>query len=332
MEDSHHKDHITISVQAEVFLSGDGKSRTKETCRGCGSPCLCELTQSAQITISEPVKRSIWPSIAIPKDSFISPFQIAVALMVSKIHSALIICHLVLLFMETISHLLSAHWEHEFPEETDMLYPSTKPQHLAVLRIYLLIGWWIWYFTWNEGSWRPAYFCVPSNQAASRPQPWARPIKTCLSWSFGNRRRKKTICFRRNQAERKKRSGQNGTKANLPFKASSQIPMDEVITHLHGTLLPGSQALAVPRPLHLQEPVGQRRRQEAKRGTEGSGQWSNGPLCHHRRNLTELLHLCRYFRTGRSMYETELMLATKQVMVLLLLWPLAHIVCMTPLI
>lgn len=28
-----------------------------------------------------------------------------------------------------------------------------------------------------------------------------------------------------------------------------------------------------------------------------------------KRNLTGLLHLCRYFRTGRSMYETELMLA-----------------------
>lgn len=106
--------------------------------------------------------------------------------------------------------------------------------------------------------------------------------------------------------------------------------MDEVITDLHGTLLPGSQALAVPRPLHIQEPVGQRR-QEAKKGTEGSGQWSNGPLCHHKRNLTELLYLGRCFRTGRSMCETELMLVMKQVMVLLLLWPLAHIVCMTPL-
>lgn len=103
-------------------------------------------------------------------------------------------------------------------------------------------------FTWNEGSWRPAYFCVPSNQVGP-PHPWARPIKTCLSWSFGNRRRMKTNCFRINQAKRKKRSRQNRTKANLLFKTSSQIPMDEVITSVRGTLLPGSQALAVPRPL-----------------------------------------------------------------------------------
>lgn len=86
-----------------------GKGKAEQiTGRDCSSPCFFELTQSAQITISELVKHSIWPSIAIPKDSFISPFQISVALMVSKMHSALI-CHLVLLFMETISHLLSAH-------------------------------------------------------------------------------------------------------------------------------------------------------------------------------------------------------------------------------
>lgn len=47
------------------------------------------------------------PSTAIPKDSFISPFQISVALTVSKIPTALIVCHLVLLFLS--SHLLSAH-------------------------------------------------------------------------------------------------------------------------------------------------------------------------------------------------------------------------------
>lgn len=144
MGDSHHKDHITNSVQAEVLLSGEGESRTKEPV-GCGSLCLCELTPPAQVTISEPVRRSIWPSTAIPKDSFISPFQSSVALMVSTMLSALIVRHLVLLFTVTISQLLSAHWEHEFPEEIDVLYPSMKPQHLAGHRIYLLIGWWIWY-------------------------------------------------------------------------------------------------------------------------------------------------------------------------------------------
>lgn len=49
---------------------------------------------------------------AITKDSFFSPFQISIALMVSKMRLALITCHLLLLFMVIIIYLLSAHLDH----------------------------------------------------------------------------------------------------------------------------------------------------------------------------------------------------------------------------
>lgn len=52
---------------------------------------------------------------AITKNSFlgfISPFQISIALMVSKMHLALIPCHILLLFMVVIIYLLSAHLDH----------------------------------------------------------------------------------------------------------------------------------------------------------------------------------------------------------------------------
>lgn len=126
---------ILLSQCRQRFSRGEGESRTKETGGGCGSPCLCELTQSAQPAISEPVR----PSTAIPKDSFISPFQISVALMVSKIHTALIVCHFVLLFMVTINHLLSAHWEHEFPEKQTC---CIHLRNLSTLQSFGYIYWW----------------------------------------------------------------------------------------------------------------------------------------------------------------------------------------------
>lgn len=52
--------------------------------------------------------------------------------MVSKMRLALIASCLLLLLIVIIINLLSAHLDHEFPEEADMLCLSLKPQHLEV--------------------------------------------------------------------------------------------------------------------------------------------------------------------------------------------------------
>lgn len=85
-----------------------------------------------------------------------------------------------------------------------------------LLWIYLLIGWCIWYFTWNQDLKASIFLCSPKSSSSS---PWPRSIKPHLNQSVGNRRWKKTICFRRNKTREKRRSDERHCpKANLPFK------------------------------------------------------------------------------------------------------------------
>ena len=55
-------------------------------------------------------------------------------------HLAFVTCHLSLVFMVILIHLLSAYLHTEFPEETDILCLSLKPQHLAVLCGLVALG------------------------------------------------------------------------------------------------------------------------------------------------------------------------------------------------
>lgn len=205
-----------------------------------------------------------------------------------------------------------------------------KPQQLATLWWTSCFGYVYWlggvFGTLHEieSSWRPVYFCVPPNQASPS---WIRSIKPCPSGLLETVwRRKKNICFSRNQAGRKRRSAQSCPKANLPFKTKSHIPAAEVITHLDQALLPGSEALVHSSGLCICQ-SGCGSKEKTRRGGERNWkEWAvkQLPLSVITRGMALWRNCCICADSlGRSMYESGVMVATKQVTALLLLWLLA---------
>lgn len=93
--------------------------------------------------------------------------------------------------------------------------------------------------------------------------------------------------------------------------------MDEIITSLSQLRLPGSEALVSFKGFCVCK-SGLWSRGEHKKELKGVGSEIVAPLYHHKGKgtLKELLHLCRHLGT---VYESGVILATKQVTALLLL-------------